>query len=315
MNNYEDGKWRKLIFDKTGKADDDFYVLGSSYGPIYLLRSEKPVIFDAGIVKLGKIYAAEIRAALGETGPEMLLLSHMHFDHCGSVSYLKSVFPGLRVGASRKASEIIKRPNAVSLIRSMSENVFNAVADIDESGLLNEPFEPFEVDMVIGDGDVIEIGNGLTVQVIATPGHTWDSLSYYIPERKILVASEAGGSLGNMGFAASSCLTDFGVYLSSLNRLASLDVEILCPGHRSVYLGEDAKSFISRSIAKSLEFKVIIERYWQDENKDLGRVMSRIREIEYDSLPLPKQSVQAYLANLEAKVMSIVNYSDSDNNV
>jgi len=301
-----------LIFNRTGEVGKGLYVLGSSYGPIYLLKAEKPVIFDAGVVKLGKIYEDEIGAALGKTHPHLLLLTHMHFDHCGSVSYLKSVFPGLRVGASRKASEIIKRPNAVSLIRSLSENVANTLPSLDKSRLLDAAFEPFTVDMVLEDNEVIELEEGLTVQALATPGHTWDFLSYYIPERKILIASEAAGSLGNMEFGASSCLTDFGVYLGSLNRLAALEVEILCPGHRFVYLGEDAKSFISRSIEKSLDFKALVQKFWQEENEALGRVMARIREIEYDPLPLPKQPLPAYLANLEAKVKSIVAYLQTE---
>jgi len=297
-----------LIINRTGEVGKGLYVLGSSYGPIYLVKAEKPVIFDAGVVKLGRIYQDEIKAALGNASPEMLLLTHMHFDHCGSVSYLKSVFPGMRVGASSKASEIIKRPNAVNLIRSLSENVANTLPSIDKARLLDAAFEPFAVDIVLGDNDVIELGEGLTVRALATPGHTWDFLSYYIPERKILIASEAAGSLGKLGFGASSCLTDFGVYLGSLNRLAALEVEILCPGHRYVYLGEDAKTFISRSIERSLDFKTIVQKFWQDENEDIGRVMARIREIEYDPLPLPKQPVPAYLANLEAKVKSIVAY-------
>jgi len=264
------------------------------------------------VVKVGRIYADEIRAVLGKAHPAMLLLTHMHFDHCGSVSYLKSVFPDLRVGASGKASENIKRPNVVNVIQSLSESASNSLAFIDESRLLNKPFEPFEVDMVIGDGDVIDLGDGLTVHALSTPGHTWDFLSYYIPERKMLIAAEAAGSLGNPGFGSSSCLTDFAVYLSSLNRLASLDVEVLCPGHRFVYLGEDAKTFIRRSIERSLDFRDMVEKFWKDENGELDRVMARIREIEYDPIPLPKQSLPAYFANLEAKVKSIATYLEAE---
>ena len=65
------------------------YVLGSRDVPIYLFRAEKTVLFDAGIVKLGRIYEEAIKAALGKVHPKILFLTHMHFDHCGTVSYLK----------------------------------------------------------------------------------------------------------------------------------------------------------------------------------------------------------------------------------
>lgn len=297
-----------MIFNETGEVKDGLYVLGSRDVPVYLLRAEKPVLFDAGIVKLGRIYEEEIRAVLGKANPIMLLLTHMHFDHCGSISYLKSVFPGLNVGASRKASEIIKRPNAVKLIQTLSENAAEALTAIDGSRLLNKPFEPFDVEMILEDGDVIELEDGLTVRVFSTPGHTWDFLSYYIPEKRMLIVSEAAGCIEYLGYIATACLTDFGVYLSSLKRLASLEVDVLCPGHRSVCLGEDAKTFLSRSIETALHFKTLVKELWEDENGDMSRVMARVRDVEYDPIPLPKQPEQAYLANLEARVRSIVAY-------
>jgi glyoxylase-like metal-dependent hydrolase (beta-lactamase superfamily II) len=282
--------------------------LGSRDVPIYLLRAERPVLFDAGIVKLGRIYEEAIRTILGKVSPAMLLLTHMHFDHCGTVSYLKTVFPNMKVGASKEAGEIIKRPNAIKLIQTLSENATEALAALDESKLLNEPFEPFDVDMVLEDGDVIELEDGLTVHVVSAPGHTGDFLSYYIPERKVLIASEAGGCAEYSGYIHTACLNDFGVYLSSLKRLASLEVDILCQGHRFVYSGEDAKTFLSRSMKTALDFKAMVQEFWENEHEDLPRVMARIRGIEFDPLPLPKQPEPAYLANLEARVKSIVAY-------
>jgi len=301
-----------LIFDQTGEVRDGFYVLGSRDVPLYLLQAKRSVIFDAGIVKLGRIYEEEIRAVLKGQVPALLLLTHVHFDHCGTVSYLKRVFPALRIGASRRASEIIKRPNAVNLIRRLSEDSSAALAGIEESRLLDEPFEPFEVDMVLDDGEVIELENGLTVQVIAAPGHTADFLAYYIPERKMLISSEAGGCTEYSGTIHTACLNDFGVYLATLRRLASLEVEILCQGHRLIHLGDDAKTFLGRSMATALEFKALVQQLWKDENKDLGRIMARIKVLEYDPLPLPKQPEPAFLANLEARVKSIVAYSGDE---
>lgn len=297
-----------MIFTGTGEVANGLYVLGSRDFPVYLLGAEKPVLFDAGIVKLGRIYEDEIKAVLGKSDPRLLLLTHMHFDHCGSVSHLKSVFPGLKVCASRKASEIIRRPNAVKLIQALSENAADALSGIDGTRLLNKPFEPFDVEMVLEDGDIIESEDGLTVQAFSTPGHTWDFLSYYIPERRILIASEAAGCMAYSGIISTACLTDFGVYLSSLDRLASLEVEVLCLGHISVCLGEDAKTFLDRSIETALHFKILVKELWEDENGEINRVMERVKDVEYDPIPLPKQPEPAYLANLEARVRSIAVY-------
>ncbi len=297
-----------MIFRETGAVRDGLHILGSRDVPIYLLQAKKNVLFDAGISKLGKIYVEEIRAILGKAEPEMLFLTHMHFDHCGTVSYLKRNFPALKIAASRKASEIIKKPGAIKNIQALSENAAAALTAVDQSRLLDLPFEPFEVDIVLDDGDVIELEDGLTVRAITTPGHTWDFLSYYIPEKKILIVSEAGGCTEYQGMISTACLTDFSVYLDSLKRLASFDVDILCQGHRSVCLDEDAKSFIRRSIETALNFKTMVREFWAAEGADAGRVMARVKEVEYDPIPLPKQPEPAYLANLDARVKSIVNY-------
>jgi len=175
---------------------------------------------------------------------------------------------------------------------------------------VDEPFEPFEVDRVLEDGDRIELERGLSVQVLFTPGHTWDFLSYYIPERRILIASEAGGCAYASGYVPPECLTDFDVYMRSLTRLAALEVDVLCQGHRFVYLDEDVKSFLSRSAQTALDFKVMVGELWETERGDLARIMARIKNTEYDPLPLPKQPETAYLVNLEARVKSLVAFLD-----
>jgi glyoxylase-like metal-dependent hydrolase (beta-lactamase superfamily II) len=297
-----------LIFDKTGEVKDGFFVVGWSHNPIYLLEGKKPVLFDGGLALLGRVYREAITDLLKGDSPRVAFITHVHFDHCGAVPYLKKAFLGLEAAASQKAKEILKRPNAIRLIQQLSREAEDVLTEFDKSSLVEDPFEPFEVERVLQDGDRVELENGLTVRVLATPGHTWDFLSYYVPEKKILVASESAGSALSSGTISTDSLADFGLYLDSLNRLASLDAQILCQGHRYVYVDEDVEAFLQRSIRSALEFKAMVEESWFEESGDLRRVLQRIRKIEYDPLPTPKQLEAAYVINLEARIRSVLKH-------
>jgi len=295
-----------LIFDKTGEVRDGFFVTGWSHNPIYLLKGKRPVLFDGGLALLGRVYREAITSVLNGDFPNMVFITHVHFDHCGAVPYLKKAFPGLEAAASQKAKDILKRPNAINLIRKLSESSEQLLSEFGEESLCREPFDPFEVDLILQDGDVVEVEEGLTVKVLSTPGHTWDFMSYYVPEKKILVASESAGCALSSGYISSDSLADFGVYLKSLKRLASLDAQILCQGHRYVYLDEDVGAFFERSLRSALEFKTMVEEYWLKEKGDLRRVVQKIKQTEYDPLPTPKQSEPAFVINLEARIKSVL---------
>ena len=297
-----------MIFHKTGEVRDGFFVAGWSHNPIYLLKGKKPVLFDGGLTLLGRVYREAITSALNGDSPRIVFITHVHFDHCGAVPYLKKAFPGLEAAASQKAKDILKRPNAIKLIQHLSGDDGNVLCEFDEARLVRDPFEPFTVDRVLGEGDAVDLEDGLMVRVFASPGHTWDFLSYYVPEKKILVASEAAGCALSSGYISSDSLTDFGVYLNSLKRLASLDAQILCQGHRYVYVDEDVGAFFERSLQTALEFEAMVEEYWVKENGDLRRVLQKIKETEYDPLPTPKQPEPAFVINLEARIKSVLNH-------
>jgi glyoxylase-like metal-dependent hydrolase (beta-lactamase superfamily II) len=295
-----------VIYERTGQVVDGFYVLGESHNPVYLLQGQKAVLFEAGLTLLGRVYREALEALLGRTHPELLFLTHVHYDHCGAVSYLKRAFPGIKVAASKQAAEIMVRPNAIKLMRTLSENAREAVADIEEIRLNREPFEPFTIEVIIEEDDTIEVEEGITVRALYTPGHTWDSLSYYIPQRKLLISSEAVGCANTVGYIVSDCLVDFETYLSSLKRLAGLDVEVLCQGHNFVYTGKDVEDFFRRSIEAALNFEAMVREFWHAEGGEMSRVIHRIKAVEYDELPLPKQPEGAYEINLEARIKSVL---------
>lgn len=294
-----------MIFNKTGQVTDILYVAGLAWAPLYFLATQEPVLFEAGFHCAGRLYEEGIRGVVDGRNPRILFLTHVHWDHCGATAYLKKVFPGLKVAASRRSADIVKRPNAQALMKKLSRDVISLVARIDGiegAKLIKDTFEPFEIDIIVEDGQVIDIGNGLTVQVFATPGHTRDMVSYYIPEKRILVATEAAGVLDQANQVITEFLIDYDMYMMSLKRLAVLDVNVLCQGHHFVFVGADVKRFFERSLEAADEFRNDVQELLKSEGGLVERVVQLVKARQYDTNKGVKQSEKAYLLNLTTRV-------------
>jgi glyoxylase-like metal-dependent hydrolase (beta-lactamase superfamily II) len=104
----------------------------------------------------------------------------------------------------------------------------------------------------LGDGDVVAVP-GLEVRVVATPGHTSDSLSFHLPADAALLTGDT--VLGRGTTVVAHPDGRLGAYLGSLRRLRALaeDREIMTvlPGHGPVV--EDALGVLDRYLAHRRE--------------------------------------------------------------
>ncbi len=291
-----------MILRDTGPAGPGFHVLGWAQVPSYLVDAPRPALFDAGLACLGRAYARDARAVLAGRDPAYLFLTHVHFDHCGAAAGLKKAFPGLTIAASAKAAAILTRPNALALMARLNQEGRTRFESQRPELIGPEDFEPFTVDLVLADGQEIDLGGGTILQVLATPGHTWDFLSYWLPERGVLVASEAVGCTDHTGYVVSEFLVDFAAYLASMRRLMELPIQVLCQGHTEVFTGPEVRPRLERGLSAALEFRAWVERLLDEEQGDEERVALRIKAGEYDRRPQPKQPEPAYLLNLRARV-------------
>jgi 2-aminobenzoylacetyl-CoA thioesterase len=293
-----------MIQFQAGEIAPSLHALGVMAIPAYLLDGPEPVIFDAGISALGPAYLRHARQLLGSKQAKRLFLSHVHFDHCGAAAQLAEAFPGLKICASKRAADIISRPNALKLISQLNEYAAGLAQTLDPDLASQIAFEPFSMDEVLADGDELELEGGEIIQVFASPGHTWDMLTYFVPKRGILIASEAVGCPTRDGRIITEFLVDYDAYLASLRRLSKLPVEVLCMAHHSALTGPDAKNYFDRALAAAKEFKAWVEDLLHQEG-DVSRVVQLVKKNEWDLRPQPKQPEPAYLLNLQARVQHL----------
>ena len=294
-----------MIQESRGKISEDLFALGGiPWLPAYLFIGKHPVLFDSGMTFMGPRYLEELKSILGNAlRLEHIFLTHSHYDHAGGAPFLKRNIPGLKIGASHLAAEIFKRPNAIQLIQSLSrdeeERNVSVIGDADVS------FHGLDIDLHLEDGDQMDLRDGNSLRVFATPGHTRDAVSFYIPEKKVLIPGEAVGVLGGNHEIVVNFLYSYNDYLASLEKLVGLEPEIILMAHHFLLTGEDARGFVPRSIAKTKAFRGQIQGYLHEAGSDQEAVVQRIFDEDYEKSQAGMQEPRPYLINLKAKVKAV----------
>jgi len=293
-----------MIVQKAGRIVGGLYALADIDLPAYLVDAGMPSLFDAGISFMGPAYLKEIRQVLGdEKRLRWLFITHAHYDHSGTAPYLKRRIPGLEVAASRLSAEIFKKPNALNVIRSLSQDHEERYKAL--YGDENIFFDSLEVDRVLEDGETVDIGGGWVFRVIATPGHTRDSVSYYFPNIKALIAGEAIGVPDRNFRINPEWLASYNDYVASLEKLVCLDVEIIMLSHHYVLIGEDARGYLKKSLENTLLFAERIQKYLTESEGNQENVVQRIYKEDYLGTGAIQQAERPYLINLSAKVKAV----------
>lgn len=289
-----------------GQFGDAISVSGNMAYPGYIIQgSERSVMIDAGINMLGPLYLKTLKAILStEVGPDVLLVTHSHYDHLGAAPYLKRQMPHLKIGGSPRIEDLLKKASVLERMNALSEIQRALFGDI--VGNEDVSLEPLTFTYKLKEGDTLSLGN-LTCRVFETPGHTRDSLSYYIPELEALFPGESiGVPQGHEGEDVQVVfLSSYEDYVNSLKKLAPLQAKIIGMGHGWVFTGEDALDYFPRSLEATENYRRLIETYLDKTNGDVPKAIEDIVVKEYDEKGTIFQERNAYITNLTAQVQHI----------
>lgn len=147
---------------------------------------------------------AALLAAVGDRPVRAIVITHHHRDHSPGAPRLAQELGAPIVGAAPFALE-------------------------DDGPRSDASFDhDYAPDRVLAEGETI-VGDGWTLEAIATPGHTSNHLAFALPETKALFSGDHV-----MGWATSVVSPpdgDMTAYMASLEKLIGRDDRVYYPGH------------------------------------------------------------------------------------
>lgn len=166
----------------------------------YLIGTQEFALIDPGPES-----APHLAAMLDAVGERLkwILCTHTHLDHS----------PGARALKNRTGAQILG---------------FGSVPD---DGRQDTAFAP---DRALRDGDMVD-GGAFRLRAVHTPGHASNHLCYLLESQKMLFTGDHIMQGSTVVIAPPD--GDMIAYLKSLERLLSLDLAALAPGHGHVISG------------------------------------------------------------------------------
>ncbi len=206
---------------KIEKIDKDITMirLGGLNSNIYLIKGK--VLIDSGLSSEGLLRKALSDIGIMPKDIERIIFTHGHYDHTGG----SKLFKNARLCIHKDDASILEEGDS----RKSCAFAFG------------KEQHKMSIDLVLHDNDIIRIDD-LRFDILHTPGHTGGSICLYEPERKLLISGDTllMDTTGRTDLPGSSEKK----MSCSLERLKTLDVDLILPGHGKVM--KDGNNMIER---------------------------------------------------------------------
>lgn len=225
---------------------DHLLLLGANEYPIFLAHEGgEAAVFEGGVGACAPLLAEQLTAfGIDPESVNQIVVTHAHPDHVMAVPAFRRMFPAAQVLASSLAATTMANEKAINFFAKIDQAL---TAWLLSKGTITEAHRPpafnettIPVERMLKEGDTVTVGE-LTFNVMATPGHSDCSLSFFEPTRKIAIVADVTGFY----FPAANWwwpmyFSNYEAYLDSNRRLAALGAEVLCLSHNAVITGSDA---------------------------------------------------------------------------
>ncbi len=293
-------EWNRRLFTgnirrvTAGKGGEALLIIGDT----------KTALYDAGMACFAEGMLENLERALDGRRLDYVLISHIHYDHIGALPYVLQRYPDVCVAAHGHARNRIVVPEKYAQIRQLSEEAARTFLGPDAT---IAPYDDsiWRVDRVLRDGEELDLG-GVTVRTIETPGHTRDSLSFYIPEWDLLIASETVGVWEKENdCVVVNFLTGYRESLESIAKSRAIGASHILSSHSLELLPEEIPVYWKKGVEFMKRLRLDIERELAIPDITDDERIAHLSEIYWVGQTRAEQPYGAYVANAKAELFEI----------
>lgn len=197
----------------------------------YLIRTgdDDYILVDTGLSTRRDRLLIELKKAGCRPGNlKLILLTHGDPDHADNCAFLREKY-GARTAIHREDAGMVETGNASWNRKVRPDRISRIFAIlITLLGKLNRTsqFDTFTPDLLLEDGqDLAEYG--WKARILHLPGHSKGSIGILTSGGDLI----CGDLIYNFGRPASLYIDDLAAYRTSLDKLKSIEIKIVYPGH------------------------------------------------------------------------------------
>jgi len=225
---------------------EPFKIIGNIYFVGYVAASSHLIDTGDGLILIDSGYPQGLylvidsiyKLGFNPCDVKYIIHTHGHYDHCGATRAFTSLYGGK------------------TFIGAGDEDYVNGKKDLTWARELGHEYnEAFEADVIMHDGDVIELGN-TKIDIVSTPGHTPGTISLFFDTeengKKYRVGMHGGVGGNSMEIAwldennlSNECRQQF---LDGILKLKNIHVDVFLGNHvgNNDTLGKHKRSLIEK---------------------------------------------------------------------
>jgi glyoxylase-like metal-dependent hydrolase (beta-lactamase superfamily II) len=193
----------------------------------YLINGDNKALIDLGprAAVPGLLMALE-KANLPPKQIDYLIVTHIHLDHAGGAATALKSMPHAKVIMHPRGEKHMIDPSALwpASIETLGDLAHN----------YGEP-EPLPADRIIlaSDGMKLDMGRGLELEFIFTPGHSSHHMCVFEKSSRAMFVGDAAG-VPVFGILRLTTPPPFRLsdYIASIDRMIAMEPSIICYAHR-----------------------------------------------------------------------------------